>query len=85
MLSARSKRSLGEALASLARIAVSTPDNADIAEATARVHEARGEAAKTIDHLAIVLKNSRSLEQRRWAALRIQEYRNSLKAPSPAG
>lgn len=82
MLAASLNTQLEPALHLLKDIAKSTPMNPDLAMATALVHEALQQPEEMLVSLANTARYSRSIDQRLWAARRIEEFRRSKKKPA---
>lgn len=82
MLAASLNTQLEPALHLLKDVAKSAPMNPDLAMATALVYEARLQPEEMLVSLANTARYSHSIDQRLWAARRIEEFRLSRKEPA---
>jgi hypothetical protein len=82
MLAAELKLSLDTALQRLAPMFKKLPGNPDMAQATALVLQARGDQ-NVLPYLTAVVRNAHSLEQKRWAADRINAIRTNTAGSKP--
>lgn len=83
LLAAGLQTRLDIALTRLAAVDVRLPDHPDLAEARARILEARGDGAAMLPALLTVLRHTSSAKQRAWAAQRIRELRTREREQAP--